>query len=109
MSSPEFPIYISEVNCEFLLAFRFTLPEQGIGRDDVVIYVEYGITPENAETITYNVWAQFRDSLIRAFLCPGSVPGTLEAADIIPKIMYDLNSQELFYERVNEFIAHFDR
>lgn len=109
MGVQEFPIYISEVNCESIFTFRFTLPEQDIGRDDVVIYVEYGITPDNEETITYNVWAQFRDSLIRAFLCPGSVPGTLEAADIIPKIMYALNSQELFYERVNEFIAHFDR
>lgn len=109
MGIPEFPIYISEVNCESIFAFRFTLPEQDIGRDDIVIYVEYGISSDDAGTITYNVWAQFRDSLIRAFLCPGSVPGTLEAADIIPKIMYALNSQELFYERVNEFITHFDR
>lgn len=106
---PEFPIHISKVNCESMFTFRFTLPEQDIGRNDIVIYVEYGISPDDVVTITYNVWAQFRGSLIRVFLCPGSISGAFDASNLIPRIMYDLNSMELFYERVNAFITHFDR
>lgn len=107
MSMPEFPIYIAEVNCESLFTFRFELPEHGVGRDDIVIYVEYGAAADGSRSITYNVWAQFRDSLIRAFLCPGNVAGTIDASDVISKIMYDLNSNEEFYDRVHHFIAHF--
>ena len=109
MNMPKYPICFAEINCESLFTFRFALPEADIGRDDIVIYVEYGANADGSQTITYNVWAQFRNSLIRAFLCPGNVPVAVDALDAIPKIMYDLNSNKDFYETVNHFIAHFSR
>ena len=36
--------------------FRFMLPEEEIGRDDIEITVDYGVDPET-KTVVANVWA----------------------------------------------------
>lgn len=81
MATHDFPIYLAEINCELLHAFRFTVPEQEIGRDDVIILVEYG--DEEDGVVPYCVWAQFRGKNIRAFYVRDPLP-----ARAIPEISF---------------------
>lgn len=107
MSTPIFPMYFAEIDCQPIFTFRFNLPEPGVGRDDILVYIEYGFSAANHDIITYNVWAQIRNAHIRTFLGSGSVLTPANDEDIIPKIMGDLNSKEEFYDLIHDFISHF--
>ena len=107
MAHQDFPLYLAEINCTLLHMFRFDLPKEDIGRDDIEIYVEYG--DEKEGVVPYNVWAQVKGRRIRSFLCPGTAPGKSDSRDIVQKIVFSLNSDEEFYDQVYAFIAHFDR
>lgn len=98
-----FPIYLAETEVKQFNSFCFQIRKQDIGRSDVLIYVEYG--DRSKKIIAYNAWAQFKDSKIRAYLCSSYVPND---GDVVAKIVFDLNSNEAFYEQVYSFIAHFD-
>lgn len=105
MAKSDFPLFIAELDVSQFYGFHFQLPAQDIGRDDILIYVEYESPAK--KKVRYHVWAQFKDTFVRAYLCSASVPGSAEEADIVPKIMFDLNSSKDFYEQVYTFIDHF--
>lgn len=105
MQNIEFPMYIAEVNVEEFFSFRFKLPAQDIGRNDVMIYVEYD--NPSAKNIWYNVYGQIKDSYIRAYLCSSSIPGSAVSGDVVSRIIFDLNSSKEFYLQVANFIDHF--
>ena len=105
MNKKNFPMYLAEVDVSQCYGFCFNLPKQDIGRDDIVIHVEYWNISN--DVVRYNVWGQFKETYFRAYLCSSSVPGSAEVGDIVPKIMFDLNSSKEFYEGVYSFIDHF--
>lgn len=107
MAYSEFPLYIAEVDVSQFYGFHFQLPSKDIGRSDILIHVEY--ESPTKRTVRYHVWGQFKDTYVRAYLCSASVPGSAEEADIVPKIMFDLNSNKGFYDQVYDFIEHYKK
>lgn len=107
MRNPEFPIYLEQISVRTYTGFFFTLPERYIGRDDVKIYVEYGVAEEQGKVL-YNVWAQMSEQSIRAFIMAGAT--TIDAEEnVIDKIVAELNDSDEFHETIEHFIQHFDR
>lgn len=107
MSNPQFPIYLEQVHVHEYKGFCFTLPERYIGRNDVIIYVEYRASENNSE-VMYNVWAQLTEQSIRALIMTSAV-AVNPKENIIDTIMEELNGSEEFRETTEHFIEHFDR
>ena len=107
MANTNFPIFLAEVDVAEFQAFRFQLPPQDIGRNDILIYVEYDRTEHGI--VHYNAWGQFKDTYIRSFLVSSSISLSTGTKDVVSKIIFDLNSSDIFYEQVHSFIDHFGR
>ena len=103
-----FPIYLYQVDCNSVSSFYFTFPEQEIGRSDIMIHVEYGPYSKDEDFTVYNVWAQFANGHVRAYLFSDLVQVKFDAEDIVPTIMHALNSSEILYSELTHFIAHFE-
>lgn len=100
-----FPIFLSEVDVFQYHAFHFSLPAEDIGRDDILIHVEYEISENNI--VFYHAWAQYQNSYFRAHLISSSILLTGNGPDVISKIVFALNSSPDFYEQLYSFIGHF--
>ena len=61
-----------------------------------------------ASNLAYSVWAQFDNMYVRALLDCDSFVGTIDD-NTVCKIVEQINSSEYFYERLYEFVEHFDK
>lgn len=96
------------VDCQTVNMFRFRIPEQDIGRNDITLYVEYGVNTNDRKQVAYSVWAQFDNMYVRALLdCDGFV-GIIDD-NIICKIVEHINSSKYFYERLYKFIEYYGK
>lgn len=107
MNNFEFPIHFAQLNVSLYHSFRFTLPEQDIGRNDIQISVDYG-TPDNDNLVDYNAWAQLTSQSVRALVHVGSCHSD-DPNMIVQRIMEDMNGSQEFYDTLYHFIEHFDR
>ena len=107
MNVPEFPIHLAELNVKMLKSFVFTLPIEETGRDDVHIFVDYGVS-ENGNEAFYEAWAQFTDANFGAIVYDSVVPYKGDESTITD-IICELNMSEKFHDTVQRFIKHFDR
>lgn len=108
MNNLEFPIAVYALDYYPVLAFQFGLPDEYIGRSDVIIYVEYMRETIPADRVVYNVWGQFRDGTHREFLLSGSIYEQIRDEDLVQTIVCDINMQERFYQQLFDFIVHND-
>lgn len=108
MDKYTFPMYLTEVNCKSVNGFQFEVPDQEIYRNDIEIHIEYGQYPKDEDYTVYNVWAQFANAPIRAFLLSGLVQAKVDDENIVPNIVHDLNYNDMFYPELAHFIAHFE-
>lgn len=97
-----------QIDCQTINMFRFKMPKEDIGRDDITIYVEYGENISDRKQVAYSVWAQIDNKYVRALLICDGFNATIDN-DIIYKIVEHINSSEWFYDRLLEFLLHFDR
>lgn len=104
MNYPEYPVYLTEVNCCPLYAFRFNLPPQNEGWNCVTLYVEYDYADKTHDATAYQVWAQFEEAVFRGYLCSGIVPYAPTNKDIIWLIANDINNCEKFHEEIYKFM-----
>lgn len=96
------------VDCQTVNMFRFRIPEKAIGRNDITLYIEYGVNTNDRKQVAYSVWAQFDNMYVRALLDCDSFVGTIDD-NTVCKIVEQINSSEYFYERLYEFVEHFDK
>ena len=107
MSKSDFPLFLSEVEVAQYFGFHFSVPKADIGREDIIICIEYEqVSPGQ---VRYHAWGQIRDSYVRAYLLSSFVAGSDKSSNIIPKIMFDINSSKAFYQSLDSFISHFER
>lgn len=97
-----------EIDCQTINMFRFKMPKEDIGRDDVTLYVEYGKNINDKKQIVYSVWAQLDDKYVRAMLVCDSFKGKIDN-NIVCKIVEHINSSKWFYEQLFNFIELFDK
>lgn len=107
MATNNFPIFLAEIEVVEMQSFQFYLPKKDIGRSDVLIHIEYSQSAKRI--VQYQVWGQLKDTYIRAFLLSSSFSVSTGSCDVISKIMFDLNSSDLFYEQVHSFLDHFSK
>lgn len=103
MNIPEYPVFLTEVNCHPVHSFCFTLPPQNVGWNNVTLYIEYEAAETSGTTI-YHVWAQFHSAVFRAHLCVGQVSGDPDDADVIRQIISHINDCENFHEQIRKFV-----
>lgn len=96
------------VDCQTINMFRFRLPEQDIGRNDITLYVEYGVNTNDRKQVAYSVWVQLDNVYARMLLICGSFNGTMDDK-IIGEIVKHINSNKEFYEQLYKFIEQVDK
>lgn len=96
------------VDCQTVNMFRFRIPEEDIGRNDITLYVEYGVNTNDRKQVAYSVWAQLDNVYARMLIVCDGFYGTIDD-NTIRKIVSHINSNELFYERLHYFIEQVDK
>lgn len=104
----DFPMHFVESTVELINCFRFQIPQADIGRDDIIIYVEYGVEEKNKDKIHYNVWCQIKNQPIRAYLSSDVIVGNIEDETTIQSILSAINESNDFYDMLDHFIEVFD-
>ena len=84
--------------------FRFMLPEEEIGRDDIEITVDYGVDPET-KTVVANVWARIENTMIKGFVYTEYVPRVDKSEEQCRLIAAAINRNTLFYRHLQAFLA----
>lgn len=96
------------VDCQSINMFRFRMPEEDIGRNDITLYVEYSVNTNDRNQVAYSVWAQLDNVYARMLLVCGSFNGTIDD-NVVCKIVEHINSSKEFYERLYKFIEQVDK
>lgn len=96
------------VDCQTINMFRFRLPEQDIGRNDITLYIEYGVNINNRKQVAYSVWAQLDNVYARMLLFADIFNGTI-GEDIVSEIVKHINSNKEFYKQLYKFIEQVDK
>ena len=84
--------------------FRFMLPEEEIGRDDIEITVDYGVDPET-KTVVANVWARIENTMIKGFVYTEYVPRVEKSEEQCRLIAAAINRNPLFHRHLQAFLA----
>ena len=96
---------IAEIDVQTISCIRFLIPKQDIGRDDVEITIDYGVSLNDSKTLTCNIWARIGNASIKGFLTTLHVEKAKSSDDDVDNIMGALNSSEEFYNTLHRFIA----
>ena len=81
--------------------FRFMLPREDIGRDDVEITVDYGV---DGQTVVANVWARIEKTTLKGFLYTEYVPRVDNGEDQCRLIASAINRNPLFESNLQAFL-----
>ena len=84
--------------------FRFMLPEEEIGRDDIEITVDYGVNVDN-KTVVANVWARIENTMIKGFVYTEYVPRVEKGEEQCRLIAAAINRNPLFHRHLQAFLA----
>lgn len=98
-----FPIHLHELDVQSVSCLRFVMPSTEVGRGDIEITVEYGDSPKQKDTISFNAWARIGDSLTKGFIHTDTAPAS---GDNIDNIVAALNNNPAFMETLTEYIEH---
>ncbi len=105
---PEFPLFLAEIDVQSISCVRFTMPANDIGRDDVQIYVEYGISISDDQKLTCNVWAYILNTSLKGYLLTIDVDKPEKSEDKIDVILKALNGSNDFYAVLHHYLTWAD-
>ena len=84
--------------------FRFMLPEEEIGREDIEITVDYGVNVDT-KTVVANVWARIDNTMIKGFVYTEYVPRVDGGDAQCRLIAAAINRNPLFHRHLQAFLA----
>lgn len=104
MENIKLPLHFAQVDIHPFEGFAFMLPKEDIGRDDILITVEYHET-DSPEALYLTAWAQQIDGLIRFCCFETEYPVSRFKETGVEGIAYHLNGAKAFNEGVHEFLT----
>ena len=84
--------------------FRFMLPEEDVGRNDIEITVDYGVDTDN-KTVVANVWARLENTMVKGFVYTEYVPIVDKGEQQCRLIAAAINRNPLFHQHLHAFLA----
>ncbi|WP_204721745.1 hypothetical protein [Hydrogenoanaerobacterium saccharovorans] len=103
------PIYLDEIDIQRISCIRFIMPINDIGRDDVQIYVEYGIGMSDEHKLVCNVWAHILDTVLKGYLLSFEIDKPQTEDKEIDAIMRTLNESDKFYAVLHGYLDWADK
>ena len=91
----------AEIDIQRYAFFRFMLPSEEIGREDVEITVDYGV---DDQTVVANVWARVERTTVKGFVYTERVPRIQNGEDQCRLIVSAINRNPLFYRNLDAFL-----
>ncbi|MDE7244420.1 MAG: hypothetical protein K2O18_10695 [Oscillospiraceae bacterium] len=82
--------------------FRFMLPQEETGRDDIEITVDYGV---DGETVVANVWARIEKTMVKGFVYTEYVPRIENGEDQCRLIVSAINRNPLFEQHLQAYLV----
>lgn len=106
---PSFPLFLEEIDVQGISCIRFNMPASDIGRNDVRIYIEYGINTSDERKLVCDVWAHILNTTLRGYLLTFTTDKPQKAEDEIDVIVQTLNENEDFYTVLRHYLDWADK
>ena len=99
-----YPIHYYKLDVREYKGFLFPMPEHDAGRDDILIFVEYGENVNNPKETVYQAWGQRKDHpTMRCLVSDGTVPTKSLKDNAAQAIITVLNESDDFINEVKRF------